>query len=289
MPDHPRYLVTAASGQLGRLIVHQLAIRVGAQAVAAVVRDPARAASLFPEGVAVRHGDYDSPETLDAAFAGAERLMLISSNALGNRVLQHRNAIDAARRAGIARIAYTSVLHADRSTLGLAEEHRHTEALIEASGVAFTFLRNSWYTENYAASIPAARKHGAFIGSARDGLIASAARLDYAEAAAIALIDDTGPRVVHELAGDTAYTLADFAAELSRRSGATIPYVDLPEAEYRAALTAAGLPEPLAALLADSDASAAQGALFDDGGKLSSLIGRATTPFAATIDAAVDV
>ncbi len=287
MPDHPRYVVTAASGQLGRLIVAELAARVGAPTVAAIVRNPASAASLFPKGVALRYGDYDRPETLDTAFAGAERVLVISSNAIGSRVEQHRNAIDAARRAGVARIAYTSVLHAERSQLGLAEEHRQTEALIEASGLLFTLLRNGWYTENYAASIPAALQHGAFIGSARDGRIASAARLDYAQAAAVALIGDKEARVVHELAGDEAYTLGEFAAELSRASGKTIPYVDLPEADYRAALVGAGLPEPLAALFAESDAAAAEGALFDDGRRLSHLIGRPSTPVAATIAAAI--
>ncbi|MCX8474956.1 MAG: NAD(P)H-binding protein [Sphingomonas sp.] len=279
----PRFFVTGASGQLGRLVVAALAERAGPAAVAAIVRDPARAVGLFPEGVVVRQGDYDRPETLAAAFAGAERLLLISSNAIGDRVAQHRNAIEAAKRAGVARIAYTSVLHADVSKLGLAEEHRATEALVEASGIAFTLLRNGWYTENYAAAIPAALAHDALIGSAGEGRIASAARRDYAEAAAAALLDDAGERVVHELAGDGSYTLAEFAAELSRQAGKAIPYVDLPEAEYRATLIGAGLPEPMAALLADSDAAAAQGALFDAAGALARLIGRPTTPFAATI------
>lgn len=279
----PRFFVTGASGQLGRLVVAALAERAGPAAVAAIVRDPVRAAGIFPEGVTVREGDYDRPETLAAAFAGAERLLLISSNAIGDRVAQHRNAIEAAKKAGVARIAYTSVLHADVSKLGLAEEHRATEALVAASGIAFTLLRNGWYTENYAASIPAALAHGALIGSAGEGRISSAARRDYAEAAAVALLDDAGERVVHELAGDGSYTLAEFAAELTRQAGKAIPYVDLPEAEYRAALVGAGLPEPMAALLADSDAAAAQGALFDASGALARLIGRPTTPFAATI------
>lgn len=283
MTTPPRFFVTAAAGQLGRLVVAALARRVGPAAVAAVVRDPARAARLFPEGVTIRAGDYDRPETLDAAFAGAERLLLISSNAVGARVLQHRNAIDAAKRAGVARIAYTSVLHADRSALGLAGEHRETEALIVASGLPHSLLRNGWYSENYTAAIPAALAHGALIGSAGDGLISSAARIDYAEAAAIALIEDSAPHVIHELAGDAAYTLAGFAAELSGQVGRAIPYADLPEADYRAALIGAGLPEPIADLLANSDAAAAKGALFDDGGALGRLIGRPTTPLAASI------
>jgi NAD(P)H dehydrogenase (quinone) len=287
MPN-PRYVVTAAAGQLGRLVVATLAERAGPGAVAAVVRDPARAAGLFPAGVAVRHGDYDAPGTLDDAFAGAERILLISSNAVGVRVAQHRNAIDAAARAGVARIAYTRVLHADRSALGLAGEHRETEALIAASGLPYTLLRNGWYSENYAAAIPAARAHGALIGSAGAGRISGAARRDYADAAAIALLAADAPAAaVHELAGDTAFTLADFAAELSRQTGRDIPYVDMPEAAYRDALVGAGLPEAVARLLADSDAQAAQGALYDDSGQLSRLIGRPTTPLATVIAAAL--
>lgn len=278
-----RYFVTGASGQLGRLVVAGLAERAGAGAVVAVVRDPARAGGLFPEGVEVRQGDYARPETLDAAFAGADRLLLISSNAIGERVAQHRNAIEAAARAGVKRIAYTSVLRADSSPLALAGEHRETEALIVASGIAHSLLRNGWYTENYAASIAPALQHGAFIGAAGEGRIASATRADYAEAAVASLISDESAAVVHELAGDDGYTLGAFAAELSRQSGQTIPYIDMPEADYRAALIGAGLPEAFAALLADSDAAAAKGALDAAPGGLSRLTGKPTTPWASTI------
>jgi NAD(P)H dehydrogenase (quinone) len=191
--------------------------------------------------------------------------------------------IEAAKAAGVERLAYTSVLHADISALGLAEEHRQTEALILESGLAHSLLRNGWYTENYTASIQPALTHGAFIGSAGQGRISSAARADYAEAAAAALVADSGERTVHELAGDQSYSLAEFAAELSRQSGREIPYVDLPEAEFRGALIGAGLAEGLAALLADSDAAAAKGALQEDGQALSKLIGRRTTPFAESI------
>jgi NAD(P)H dehydrogenase (quinone) len=281
--SNPRYAVTGASGQLGRLVVAALATRVGATAVAAIVRDPAKAAGLFPEGVAVRKGDYDQPQELATTLAGIERLLLISSNAVGQRTPQHRNAIAAARQAGVSRIAYTSLLRADISPLGLAAEHRETEAALAESGLPHSLLRNGWYTENYTASIPPALAHGAFIGSASEGRIASAARIDYAEAAAVALIADEAPRVVHELAGDASYSLAEFAAELTRQTGKTVPYVDMPEAAYAAALVGAGLPEGFAALIADSDAAAAKGALDDQTRTLSRLIGRPTTPFATTI------
>ena len=197
---------------------------------------------------------------------------------------QHRNVVDAAREAGVSLTAYTSVLHADRSPLGLAEDHRQTEALLAGSGVPYVLLCNGWYTENYMASLPAALAHGALIGAAGEGRIASAARADYAAAAAAVLLsaeDQVGR--TYELAGDEAYTLAALAAEVSRQTGREIAYHDLPQADYQAALLGAGLPAGLAALLADSDAAAAKGALFDDGGDLRRLLGRPTTPWTESV------
>jgi len=234
----------------------------------------------------VRTTDYAKPETL--SFDGIGKLLLISSNAIGERLTQHRNVIEAAAKAGVGLIAYTSVLHAATSPLGLGEEHRQTEAALAAAGVPFVLLRNGWYTENYTAAIPAALAHGALLGSAGDGRISSAARADYAAAAATVLTSDTDQSgQIYELAGDTSYSLAEFAADIARQSGKPVAYANLPEADYKAALLGAGLPEPLAALLADSDAHAAGDALFDDGRQLSRLIGRPTTPFAATIAAAL--
>lgn len=279
-----RYAVTGASGQLGRLVVAELAKRAGAAAVVAVVRDPAKVTSLVPADVEVRAGDYEKPDLLDKAFAGIDTLLLISSSALGIRVAHHRNAIESAVRQGVSRIAYTSVLHAPRSELGLADDHRQTEAMLAASGVPHILLRNGWYTENYAASIPTAVQHGAFIGCAADGRISAAARLDYAEAAAIAILDDDrGGNAIYELAGDEAFTLAQFAAEISRQADKQIPYVNMSTTDYRAALIAAGLPEGVADLLSNSDDGASKGALFDSSRALSRLIGRPTTPFAETI------
>lgn len=280
-------VVTGASGQLGRLVIQSLRRTVPAADIVAAVRQPAAVADLAAQGVQVRQADYTQPATLDAAFQGATKVLLISSSAVGERVAQHANVIDAARRAGVALLAYTSLLHADTSPLGLAAEHTATEALLRASGVPHVLLRNGWYTENYLASLPAVLQHGAVIGSAGEGRIASAARADYAEAAAAVLMRDDQAGQVHELAGDTAYTLAEFAAEVSRQTGRTIPYVDLPEADYRGALLGAGLPAPLAQLLADSDVGASKGGLFDDGHRLSQWIGRPTTPLAEMVAAAL--
>lgn len=280
-------VVTGASGQLGRLVIQSLLKTVPAAGIVAAVRQPAAVADLAALGVQVRQADYAQPATLDAAFQGATKVLLISSSALGERVAQHGNVIDAARRAGVALLAYTSLLHADTSPLGLAAEHTATEALLRASGVPHVLLRNGWYTENYLASLPAVLQHGAVIGSAGEGRIASAARADYADAAAAVLTRNDQAGQVHELAGDTSYTLAEFAAEVGRQTGRAIPYVNLPEADYRGALLGAGLPEPLAHLLADSDVGASKGGLFDDGHRLSALIGRPTTALAAMVEAAL--
>ena len=269
-------VVTGATGQLGRLVIQSLLTKVQASQIVAAVRQPERAADLAALGVQVRQADYSQPPTLDAAFAGADKVLLISSSELGQRTAQHRNVIDAAKRAGVGLLAYTSVLRADTSELGLAAEHVATEALIKASGLHYVLLRNGWYTENYLASVQPALQHSAFIGCAGEGQIASAARADYAEAAAMALTLPAQAGKVYELAGDSAYTLAGFAAELSRQTGKAIPYVNLPEADFKGALLGAGLPEPLAALLADSDTAASKGALMDGGKRLSTLIGRPT-------------
>jgi NAD(P)H dehydrogenase (quinone) len=278
-------VVTGATGQLGRLTIQALLRSVPANQIVAAVRTPAKAQDLAALGVVVREADYTLPATLDSAFAGADKLLLISSSEVGQRAAQHRAVIDAARRAGVKLIAYTSVLNAGDSLLGLAAEHRETEAMLATSGLPFVLLRNGWYTENYTASVPTALAHGALIGSAGNGHIASAARADYAEAAAAVLTRDGQAGKVYELAGDDAYTLAELAAEVASQSGKPVLYKDMPEADYKAALLGFGLPDFVAALLSDSDAAASKGALFDDRRQLNALIGRPTTPMAATVKA----
>lgn len=281
-------VVTGASGQLGRLVIDRLLQKVPASEIVAAVRSPEKAADLAAKGVQVRQADYAQPATLEAAFAGVNKILLISSSEVGQRVAQHQAVIDAAQRAGVELLAYTSVLHADTSLLGLAEEHRQTEVALAASGVPGVVLRNGWYHENYTAGIAGDLAHGAHFGSAGDGRISSAARADYADAA-VAVLTSSDDQVgrVYELAGDASYSLAEFAAEVSRQSGKPVVYTDLSEAAYKAALLQAGLPEFVAELLANSDAAAAKGALFDDGRQLGKLIGRATTPLAASVAVAL--
>ena len=275
--------ITGATGQLGRLVISILLESVPANELVAVVRTPDKAVDLAALGVQVRRGDYTLPDTLADALAGVDKLLLISSSEIGQRVAQHANAIAAAKSAGVQLLAYTSILHAVSTPLGLGDEHRQTEALLAQSGLPFVLLRNGWYTENYAASIPAALQYGVLLGCAGEGRIASAARADYGAAAAAVLLSQGQAGKIYELAGDASYTLSDFAAEIAKQSGKPVAYQDMPPADFAAALKHAGLPEGLADLLADSDAGASRGGLFDDSRTLSALIGRPTTPMPEVI------
>jgi NAD(P)H dehydrogenase (quinone) len=277
--------MTGATGQLGRLVVTHLKTQTPARHIIGLVRTPAKGADL---GITLRQTDYDQPETLVPALTGIDTLLLISGNEMGQRASQHRNVIAAAKRAGVGRVVYTSLLRADTSTLSLAGEHHATEQLLRGSGLPYTILRNGWYIENYTGSIGGALAGGAFIGSAGDARIAAAARQDYAEAAVVALLDAAHTGKTYELAGDTAFTLTELAAEISRRAGRTIPYEDLPPEAYAAALSGFGLPAPVAQAIASWDVEASRGALFDDGRQLSRLIGRPTTPLSTLVAASVE-
>lgn len=281
-------IVTGATGQLGRLVIAALLKKLPASEIAAVVRDPNKAADLAAQGIEIRQADYDHPASLAGAFKQGEKLLLISANEVGRRLPQHRAVIEAAKTAGVSLLAYTSILHADTSPLPLAAEHRETERLIQTSGLPAVVLRNGWYTENYLAGIPAALQYGVVLGSAGAGRIASAARADYAEAAAAALTRDGQAGRIYELAGDSAYTLSELAEVIARQSGKSVAYQDMPEADFKAALLGAGLPDFLATLLAESDVGASKGGLYDDGRQLSQLIGRPTTPLDDMVKAALN-
>jgi NAD(P)H dehydrogenase (quinone) len=278
-------VITGATGQLGQLVIKALLKKVPASGIVAAVRNVEKAKDIAALGVQVRQADYTQPATWDAALKGADKVLLISSSEIGQRAKQHKAVIDAATRAGVKLLAYTSMLRADTSPLGLAAEHKETEDYIRASGIPFVLLRHSWYTENYTAGIPGALAQGAVYGCAGNGRISSATRADYAEADVAVLTADNQAGKVYELAGDTSYTLAELAAEISRQSGKNIGYVNLPEAEYKNVLIKAGLPEPVAALLSDSDTGVSKGGLFDDGHQLSKFIGRPTTPLAKAVKA----
>lgn len=280
--------ITGASGQLGRLVIDSLLTSVPASELVALVRNPASVSDLKDKGINVRQADYTQPDTLITALQGVDKLLLISSSEVGQRLVQHQNVIEAAKETGVSLLAYTSILHADTSPLGLADEHRATEAALADSGIPHVVLRNGWYSENYIASVPAALELGALYGCAGAGKISSASRADYASAAAAVLTQEDQAGTIYELAGDSAYTLAELAAEISVQTGKDIGYVDLPETDFADALLKAGLPAPLASLLANSDTGASQGGLYDDSQTLSKLIGRPTTTIAESVKEALN-
>lgn len=275
--------ITGATGQLGRLAIAALKAR-GATDLIALVRDTAKGADL---GVSLSVFDYHQPETF-GALKGVDTLVLISSNDFNDRAGQHRAVIEAAKAAGVGRIVYTSILKGDASPMVmLAADHIATEAALVASGLPHVVLRNGWYTENYTGSLSAALEHGAIIGAADQGRLSTAARADYAEAIAVVAMDRAHDGKVYELAGDTAYTMADLAAVVSEVAGKPVAFVNMSQDEYAKALEGFGLPAGFAATLAQSDATAAHGALQDDSRTLSQLIGRPTTPMAETVRAAL--
>ena len=279
-------VITGATGNLGQHVIANLLKSVPAANLIAAVRTPAKAAELAAKGVQVRQADYNDGASLDSAFKGATKILLISSSEVGQRAQQHQNVIDAAKRAGVALLAYTSVLRADTSPLGLAAEHVVTEAAIRAAGLPYSFLRNGWYLENHTEHLAPVLEHGVVLGAAQDGRFSSAARADYAAAAA-AVLTAAQPQAIYELAGDHGFTLTEYAAEVARQSGKAIVYKDLPQADFKAALVSVGVPEGFADLLADSDAGAAKGGLEDHGKQLSALIKRPTTRLLDAVKAAL--
>ncbi|MEV7681640.1 SDR family oxidoreductase [Streptomyces sp. NPDC088341] len=277
-------VVTGATGHLGRLVVESLlAADVPADGIAAVARSEEKAADLVARGVELRLADYDRPETLAAAFHAGDRVLLISGSEVGKRVPQHGAVIDAARAAGVAQLAYTGVLGGPEADFELAAEHKETERLILESGLPYTFLRNGWYTEVFTDNLAPVLEHGTVVASAGEGRVASASRADYAAAAAAVLTGDGHLNAVYELSGDTAWSFAEYAAELSRQTGRTIAYSDVPGATRLEILTGAGVPEPFAAILVDVDHAIARGLLARTTGDLARLAGRPTTPLADTV------
>ncbi len=281
------YAVTGASGQLGRLILDALIENTDAKNVVALVRDPSKLSDLAAKGVIVRHFDYNDEATLGEALSGVDRLLLISSSEVGRREAQHQVVITAAKAKNVGFMAYTSLLHADSSPLGLAGEHRATEAAIEASGLSYALLRNGWYLENYTMSANMEIAHGAVIGSTGTGRVSAASRADYAAAAAKVLLEQSDGKQVYELAGDDSFTLSDYAKTLAEVSGKPVIYQHLGEDDFRGALQGMGLPAAVANMVANSSVSAASDALFDDNRALSKLIGRPTTTLSTAVAAAL--
>lgn len=274
-------VVTGATGHLGRLIIQNLLARgMQASQITATGRSADKLADLADStGVGTAVIDYNKPDTLDSAFAGARTLMFVSGSETGaQRVQQHRNVIDAAVRAGISRIVYTSAPHADSTTLVLAPDHKATEEMIRASGIPFTFLRNNWYTENYVGAFKQARASGTYLASVGDGRVASASRNDYAEAAAVVLTEQEHENRVYELSGDVAWSGNDLAAAFSRLAGSDIPYAPVTPEGHADVLRSVGLDDDTIGFVVRLEGDTREGTLAGTSGDLSRLIGRATTP-----------
>jgi NAD(P)H dehydrogenase (quinone) len=278
-------VVSGAAGHLGRLVVAELLERVPAERIVAATRTPDDLHDLAARGVQIRVADFDEPDTLPAAFDGADRLLLISTDAVGRRVPQHKAAVEAAVTAGVGHLIYTSVLHADSTHLRLAADHKATEEIIAATGLPHTFLRNSWYTDMYEQRARTAAETGVLVGAAAHGRVASASWADYAAAAAAVLTVDGIPNTAYELSGDTAWSFPELAAEVAKIAGRPVSYQDVTPDEYRKILLDAGLPEPAADTVAGIDQDIAGGALEDTPGHLRALTGRPTTPLATTLKA----
>lgn len=270
--------VTGATGHLGRLVIEALLARgVAPGDVVALARSPDKAADLAERGVGVREADYTKPDQWGPALDGVDRLLLISSSTVGERIGHHRTVVGAAAAAGVGRVAYTSILGADSSRMRLAEEHRATEEMIRDAGVPFVFLRNGWYMENYTENLGPVLEHGALVGAAGAAPLTPATRADLAAAAATVLAEDGHGNAVYELGGDDPVTLPQLAEIIGEESGREIAYRQLPEEEYAQMLIAAGLPEGFARVLADSSRAIDRGELYTDSGDLHRLIGRPTT------------
>ena len=279
--------ITGATGQLGSIVIEKLLLQTEANNIVALVRNPAKATHLTAQNIEVREFDYDRPKTLVPALSGIDKLLLISANEVGRRTPQHKAVIDAAKVAGVPYLAYTSLLRADTSPLGLAQEHRETEKLIQDSGLRYTFLRNNWYSENYLAGVAHTIEIGTLFGAAQDGRISSASRIDYAEAAAKVLTSTGHDNQTYELAGSQSFSLSELATLIGQAASKTINYQNLSAEEYTQGLTQAGLPAGLVEVIVDADIQTIQGAMYSDSQDLEQLIGRKTTNIQDAIKAAL--
>lgn len=278
-------VVTGANGRYGREAVRHLLGRVPAEELAVSVRDPARAGELVERGVQVRHGDFDDPATLPEAFAGAEKVLIVSTDRLlADRVTQHRNAVDAARDAGVRHVFYTSAPHAELSARRSPVEHLATERRVRESGMAYTFLRNNKYIENYCRRLPERVETGGIRYSSGSGRVALAAITDYAEAAAVVMTGSGHEGATYELCGDRAVSVADFAAAVSEVTGRAFRHEDISDDELLADHLALGYPEALARTLVQDATEIRAGGVLDQATPLlRDMLGRPLTPMTTVV------
>lgn len=271
-------LVTAASGQLGRLVVDALLERGVAPAeLVATARDTAKLQSAAERGVRTAVLDYDRPETIAAALDGVDTVLLISGSAPGARAVGHRNVIDAAKAAGVAKLVYTSVPNATTAEFVLAPDHKATEEAIAASGVPAVIARHNWYTENYVGDVQQAAESGTILASVGDGKVASATRADLAAGLAALLTEDGHLGAVYDFSGEHAWGYEELAAAASELTGREVAFTPVSSEEHVAALEAAGLDAGTAGFVAGIDDGIRRGVLANADGTLARLIGRPTT------------
>ncbi|RIJ77789.1 SDR family oxidoreductase [Nakamurella silvestris] len=281
-------VVIGATGKLGRLVVEDLlAKKVPAGDVVAAGRNRTALEELGALGVRTATVDFGRPDTIGAAVSAGDTLLLISGSEVGRRIDQHRNVIEAAKAAGVARIVYTSAPQATTSALILAPEHKATEELIVASGLPYTILRNGWYNENYVATVDQARQTGVVLASAGDGKVSSANRSDYAEAAAVVLTQDGHEGKVYELSGDTAWDQGHLASVIGEIIDSPVTYRSVTPEEQAAILKEAGLDEGTIGFVVGLDGNIRDGLLGETSGELAALIGHPTVPLAEGLRAAV--
>jgi NAD(P)H dehydrogenase (quinone) len=278
--------IVGAPGQLGALTIDALVQRgVPADQLLALGRNPERLHDLAERGLPTAALDLDDLDATAAQLAGVDKLLLISVGAPSQAIRPRGNAVDAARRAGVGHLVYTSALEAPTTVLGLAAEHKATEDLITASGIPATFLRNGWYTENHHQDFTAARRHGVIANSVREGRLATATRKDYAEAAAVVLTTAGHENQAYELSGDTAWTYAEFAAAAGQVLDQSVTYQPLTPDQERDQLIGFGLDEGTAGFMVAVHGDMRAGALAPTHGDLARLIGRPTEPLETTMRA----
>lgn len=276
-------LVTGATGKLGGKIVASLLKKAAADQLAVSVRHPEKAEELRAAGVEVRQGDFDRPETLDSAFAGIDRLLIVSTDGDNEtRIKQHKNAVAAAKRAGVKFIAYTSIVHAQNSKNIFAPTHQATEEAIVKTGIPYSFLRNNWYLENEISNIQGVLAGAPWITSAKDGKVGWALKQDYAEAAAAVLSGDGHENTVYELSGKL-LTQEELAAAVGEVLGKKVSVQQVDDEAYVDAVKKAGVPDFLIPMLVGIQKSIREKTLEVESNDFEKVLGRPATPIKAAL------
>lgn len=273
-----KLLVTGATGKLGSKVVESLLKSIPARELAVSVRNPEKAEALRSRGVDVRHGDFDHPETLENAYKGIDRLLIISADGDNEtRIRQHTNAVQAAERAGVKFIAYTSLANATESKNIMAPPHVATEAAIIKTGIPYSFLRNNWYLENEIGSIQGAMAGAPWVTSGGLGKVGWALQQDYADAAAAVLVGSGNENTVYELSGPL-LTQEELASALGNVLGKEIPVQEVTDEKYAEIMKGIGLPDFVIPIVVGIQESIRNGSLEVKSNDFEKVLGRPLTP-----------